>query len=263
MNSDENQNIDSKAGTASVVDMHDPVKREKILLPAGHAAAGLSVLVVSAFVLILGGGQLFSNANGFSSSIYRTDFYRPEARPSLGGDDEGGADVPWIEDWMADGKKVYNNCVACHQPSGTGAPGQFPPLKGSEWVDGGTDRLAAIMLKGITGPFTVAGQSYNQQMPAWNALSDDKIAQVLTYVRREFGSLPEGEDGVVTTEMIKAARDQYSDHAGFWDEAGLRAIPEDKNLPGAKVDLNTGKPVGEGAPEGAAPAEGAETPAAQ
>jgi len=109
------------------------------------------------------------------------------------------------------------------------------------------------MLKGITGPFTVAGQSYNQQMPAWNALSDEKIAQVVTYIRREFGSLPEGEDGVVTTEMIKAAREKYSDKAGFWDEASLKAISADASLPGAKVDLITGKPLGEGetAPEGA------------
>ena len=256
MNNDETRNLDSEAGTASVVDMHDAVKREKTLLMAGNAAAGISVLVVSAVILFVAGGQLFSNANGFSSSVYKSDFYSPEARPPLGGEEEVGADVAWIEDWMSDGKKVYNNCVACHQPSGTGAPGQFPPLKGSEWVDGGTERLGAIMLKGITGPFTVAGQSYNQQMPAWNALNDEKIAQVLTYIRREFGSLAEGEDGIVTTEMMKAAREQYADKAGFWDEASLKAISADANLPGAKVDLITGKPLGE---EEAAP-EGAEAP---
>jgi len=117
MNNDETRNLDTEAGTASVVDMHDSVKREKTLLTAGNAAAGVSVLAVSAVILFLAGGQLFSNANGFSSSIYKSDFYSPEARPPLGGGEEEGADVAWIEDWMCDGIKVYNKCVACHQPS--------------------------------------------------------------------------------------------------------------------------------------------------
>ena len=58
-----------------------------------------------------------------------------------------------------------------------GAPGQYPPLAGSEWVDGGTKRVGAILINGINGPFTVAGQSYNQLMPAWSALNDEKLAQ--------------------------------------------------------------------------------------
>ena len=147
---------------------------------------------------------------------------------------------------MSDGKKVYNNCIACHQASGLGIPGQFPPLVGSEWVDQGTSRLGAIMLHGINGPFKVAGQTYNQLMPAWNNLSDEKIAQVVTYIRREFGSLQEGDDGVVTTEMIKAAREQFGSHSGPYTEAELLAIPADEDLPGSRVDLETGEPLSEG-----------------
>ena len=124
-----------------------------------------------------------------------------------------------------------------------GIPGQFPPLVGSEWVDGGTKRLGAILLHGISGPFKVNGQAYNQLMPAWSTLSDDKIAQVLTYVRREFGSLPEGEDGVVTTEMMKAAREEFSSHALPFTETELLAIPADASISGAKVNLETGEPL--------------------
>lgn len=239
----EEKNIDYDKGTPSAVKLHDSVRRENPLMQGGDGKVGISVLVVGAFVLVLGGGQLFSTSNGFRDSIYVTEHYKPEARPSLGGEEGAGEAVAWIDDWMSDGKKVYNNCIACHQASGLGLPGQFPPLVGSEWVDGGTARLGAIMLHGINGPFNVAGQTYNQLMPAWNSLSDDKVAQVITYIRREFGSLPEGEDGVVTTEMIKAAREQFSGQTGPYTEAQLLAIPADEMLPGSKVDLQTGEPV--------------------
>ena len=63
-----------------------------------------------------------------------------------------------------------------------------------------------------------------------------------TYIRRTYGALPEGDDGVVTAEMMKAAREEFGGK-GIWDEAGLLAIPEDAMLEGAKVDLLTGEPV--------------------
>ncbi|MEM7699646.1 MAG: cytochrome c, partial [Verrucomicrobiota bacterium] len=224
----EADNLDYKRGTVSATKLHDSVKREHSLTEGGEGAIGITVMLVSAVALIVGGGLLFSTSNGFSSSIYISDSYVPEPRPSLGDTVEDAAEVAWIEDWMKDGKRVYNNCIACHQASGLGIPGQFPPLVGSEWTDGGTSRLGAILLHGINGPFTVAGQTYNQLMPAWNTLSDEKIAQVITYIRREFGNLPEGEDGVVTTEMIKSAREQFSGQAVPYTEAELLAIPADE-----------------------------------
>lgn len=238
-----NQNLDYQQGTVSAVDLHDAVRREDPLQPGGSGSVGVGVLVVSSLILIFGGGHLFSTSNGFRDSIYITDTYVPAPRPALGGDAGEAAQVAWIDKWMSEGKKVYGNCIACHQASGLGIPGQFPPLVGSEWTDGGTKRLGAILLHGINGPFTVGGQTYNQLMPAWNSLSDDKIAQVITYIRREFGRLPEGEDGVVTTEMVKAARDEFSGRATTFTEGELLAIPADANLSGAKVNLETGEPL--------------------
>ncbi|MDA8908773.1 cytochrome c [bacterium] len=243
---DEIKNIDYEQGLPGAIDLHDSVKRENPLSQGGEGTVGHTVMVIGALILILGGGHLFSSSNGFKSSIYISENYQPEPRPSLGGDESAAEQVAWIEDWMSDGKKVYNNCIACHQASGLGIPGQFPPLVGSEWVDQGTSRLGAIMLHGINGPFKVAGQTYNQLMPAWNNLSDEKIAQVVTYIRREFGSLQEGDDGVVTTEMIKAAREQFGSHSGPYTEAELLAIPADEDLPGSRVDLETGEPLSEG-----------------
>jgi len=232
----EDKNLDYQQGTISTVALHDAIRREDPLHPGERGGVGITVLVVSALILIFGGGHL-------GSSLMVAKNYVPEPRPSLGGDDAAAAEVAWIDQWMKNGKKEYNNCIACHQASGLGMPGQFPPLVGSEWVNGGTKRLGAILLHGINGPFKVAGQVYTQPMPPWKALSDEKLAQVLTYVRRTFGSLPEGEDGVVTTEMMKAAREEFKDRAAPFTEADLLAIPADAPLSGAKVNLETGEPL--------------------
>lgn len=251
MSSDNEKNLDYEGGTASVVDMHDAVRRERELLPEGNDSIGITLMVIAAFMLIFGGGYFFSYANNFSASTHRVGYrFDPTKRPN----DDGGAaavDVSWIDSWMKSGKKVYGSCGACHMLDGKGQPGKYPPLKGSEWVNGGTTRLGAIMMRGISGPFTVSKQTYGTAgdiMQAWNTMSDKQIAQVLTYVRRTFGELPEGNDGVVTEEMIAAARTEYG-VGGPWNEAGLLAIPENANLPGAKVDLLTGKLVGEGGEE--------------
>ena len=243
MDTGDDRNLDYESGTASVVDMHDAVRREKILKPSGAEPIGMLPVVFSALVLVCGGGFLFKNANGFASSTYIHSSYTPEKKPVDPDGPAEDANIAWIDKWMKDGKKVYNNCKTCHHDAGTGVPNMFPPLVGSEWVDGGTARLGAILLHGINGPLTVAGQRYNQLMPAWSTLSDKKLAQVTTYIRREFGSLAEGDDGVVTTEMIAAAREKFKSQSGPYTEGQLLEIPADENLSGAKVDLQTGEPL--------------------
>jgi len=247
MNSDtENpENLDYEAEGASVLEVHEAVQREKEEpTTPGIEPAGRWVTILCAIVVALGGGFLFSNSNGFSDSPYVTDYYTPDPRPDLGGGAEVVEQLTWIEDWMKDGKKVYGNCASCHQADGLGVPGQFPPLVDSEWVNGGTKRIAAIILNGVQGPMTVAGQKYGAQaMQPWNSLSDEGIAQVMTYVRRTFGELPEGDDGIVTTEMVEAARSEFSGRTSQWTEPELLGIPEDAMLPGAEVDPLTGQPM--------------------
>ncbi len=89
-----------------------------------------------------------------------------------------------------DGAATFSsNCVACHQSTGSGLPGVFPPLAGSEWVNGRDTTVAAIVLNGVAGPLTVKGSTYNGAMPTFKAqLSDDQIAAVLTYVRTQWGN---------------------------------------------------------------------------
>ena len=124
----------------------------------------------------------------------------------------------------AKGQVVYNTaCMACHQPSGMGVAGQFPPLAGSEWVLAeGAQRLIRIVLNGLIGPIDVKGQQYNGNMVAWkDVLSDEQIADVLTYIRAEWGN----KAPVVTAEQVKAIRVQVTDRGDYWTAKELEAIP--------------------------------------
>ncbi len=239
-------NLDYQAGRPAVRDGHDSVRREKPEpVAGGNSKVLISWVATAGLVLLMAGGYFNGYSNSFNSSdTFIYPGYVAAPRPLIDGASGPVEQKPWIEDWMADGKKTYGNCIACHQATGMGLPGMFPPVIGSEWVDGGTERLSMIMLSGILGPFNVSGVTYNQPMPAWGALSNEKIAQVMTYIRREFGEMPEGKTGVVTTEMVKVAREKHGKRATPWAEADLLAIPADADLPGAEIDLNTGKPVG-------------------
>lgn len=89
-----------------------------------------------------------------------------------------------------DGRQIFSaNCASCHQASGEGVEGTYPPLAGSEWVTGGEERVVRILLHGLNGPVDVAGQTYSGAMPPWGgALSDAEIAAVTTYVRGSWGN---------------------------------------------------------------------------
>ena len=102
------------------------------------------------------------------------------------------------------GKQVYMGlCFACHQPDGKGLPGAFPPLAGSDFLKADRDRAVRIVLKGLTGPVTVNGQTINSAMPPQEAvLTDAQIADVLTYVTNSWGNSGE----VFRADQVKAIR---------------------------------------------------------
>lgn len=104
----------------------------------------------------------------------------------------------------ADGKTLYNNCLPCHQATGQGIAGAFPPLAESEWVNGPIENLIRIQLRGINGPLDVKGTTYNGVMPAMAQQTDEEIAAVLTYVRSNFGN----NSSEVTADQVKALRSE-------------------------------------------------------
>ena len=91
-----------------------------------------------------------------------------------------------------DGKQLYGaKCAACHQASGMGVAGVFPPLAGAEWVVGDEKVLASILLHGVQGELVVKGNTYNGVMPAFGErLSEDTRRKLVIYVRA-FGGADE------------------------------------------------------------------------
>lgn len=108
-----------------------------------------------------------------------------------------------------DGKQLYiGKCAACHQATGLGLAGVFPPLAASEWVVESPVTLTHILLHGIQGKMTVKGVSYQGLMPAWNTLSDAEIAAVASYIRSDWGNnaAPITEDDVKKQRELTKAR---------------------------------------------------------
>ncbi len=90
---------------------------------------------------------------------------------------------------VAGGEKIFSvYCATCHQKDGKGASGRFPPLTGTDWVTGDKKRLIGIVLNGMQGSIVVNGETYINAMPQHGFLSDDEIANVLTYIRQNFGN---------------------------------------------------------------------------
>src|SRR5262245_42507808 len=112
----------------------------------------------------------------------------------------------------ADGHAIYAaRCAACHQATGAGLPGVFPPLAGSEWVTGKGEALASILLHGVTGAVTVNGAQFNGAMPAFkDQLQDAEIAAVATYLRSQWGN----QAPALATDVVAKARTDTASRAG-------------------------------------------------
>ena len=92
------------------------------------------------------------------------------------------------------GATTYNaNCVACHQGSGQGIPGAFPPLADHAadlYAAGGQTYLIDVLLYGLQDAIQVNGTTYNGFMPAWSQFSDDQGANGLNHIVTNWGDAP-------------------------------------------------------------------------
>lgn len=87
------------------------------------------------------------------------------------------------------GRQVYlQTCFVCHQVDGQGIPGQIPPLAKSDYLMADKDRSVRVVLQGLSGELTVNKKAFNGIMIPHNFLTDDQVANVLTYVRNNFGN---------------------------------------------------------------------------
>jgi mono/diheme cytochrome c family protein len=217
---------------ADVHQVHAAIQREKREPRVGLEPLSIWLIAVYGLAIFFGGAYLGRFSGNFSGD--GLDPLGGAPRPVKHGPAGPGGDQTQGALSQADrGKKIFSaNCAVCHQPNGLGAAGQgYPPLAGSEYVNGGTRRLGMIVLKGLQGPLTVKGQSFGAAvMQPWDkTLTDAKIADVLTYIRQEWGN----KGGPVAAAQIAALRKELASHPDSFVEADLKAVPEDAELPGA------------------------------
>lgn len=195
------------------------------LIPAGGAAiVEFKVDVPGSFILVdhsifrafNKGALAVLNVQGeenekvFAGEIYE-GIYQPEgsviqSMPTSGGSSKPKEEVKALsfEEKMKFGKDKYMaTCVACHQGNGQGIEGAFPPLANADYLNADVDRAIDIVLHGKSGEITVNGKKYNSVMTA-QALSDEDVANVLTYVYNSWGN----NKTDVTPEMVNAVRNR-------------------------------------------------------
>ena len=137
----------------------------------------------------------------------------------------------WLAAQIDSGKEIYMKaapggglCFTCHQPNGQGISGQFPPLAGSDWVLGEKERLIKISIHGLMGEIEVNGVKYNNVMAPPGippgSLTDQQIADVLTYIRNEWGN----SASAVSPEEVATVRLTVKNRAAMqmWTAAELQ-----------------------------------------
>lgn len=101
------------------------------------------------------------------------------------------------------GERVYNQyCKACHMADGKGIRGMHPPLINNKTVNGKTDKLIEVTMKGMSGKVVIDGVEYYGIMPPHTHLTNQQIADVLTYIRQNFSN----NAGAVTAEEVAKLR---------------------------------------------------------
>ncbi len=127
---------------------------------------------------------------------------------------------------MRTGRETYlASCAPCHGQRGEGIEPMAPPLVGSEWVRGSSERLIRIVLFGMEGPIHVRGEKYEPprimpNMPAVEGFVDDVLADTLTYVRSVFGR---GATEVETSQ-VRSVRDETAKRDAPYTEEELLKI---------------------------------------
>ncbi len=101
------------------------------------------------------------------------------------------------------GNALYKQyCLTCHQADGSGVPRMNPPLIKTSYVTGDKTKLIKWVLQGSVEKVPIDGQNYSNNMPAQSYLTDQQIADVLTYIRGSFGN----KSSAITAAEVKTVR---------------------------------------------------------
>jgi mono/diheme cytochrome c family protein len=215
--------------TQQVRDTHAAIVREKVEPRIGREPLSLWLIAIYGLAVFFGGAYLGRYAGNFSGD--GLDYLGGAPRVASKGTGGGAGEQPTELTPFEKGAKIYSaNCATCHQANGLGVAGQYPPLDGSDIVNGGARRHVMIVLKGLQGPVTVKGQRYGSAvMQPWEkTLTNEKIADVVTYERSAWGN----KGTPVTAEGVAALRSELAGRTESYTEPDILAVPADAGLPG-------------------------------
>ena len=188
------------ASDDSIQEVHSILLREKEEPSEGFTPLPLLVLGLVSAVIFICAVYVVHYRGNFDPLVYDYRFDAAAANAA------GSAPKELTrEQVLASGERLFQTCAACHQATGMGIPGVFPPLAGSEWVTGKEERVIRVLLHGLNGAVQVKGGTFNGAMPAFGKVpgggynwSEEKIAHVLSYVRNTWGN----NAALVTKEKV-------------------------------------------------------------
>ena len=101
------------------------------------------------------------------------------------------------------GKKTYDRiCSGCHMPDAKGIPDLSPALSRSKLVLGSSNKLIRVLLKGSAELKNDPMHNNKNEMPSQANLKDRRIANLLTYIRSNFGN----KAPAITADEVKLER---------------------------------------------------------
>ncbi|HWA28326.1 MAG TPA: cytochrome c [Lacunisphaera sp.] len=210
---DSNFQVEQAAATDdSIQQVHAQLRSQKPEKKDGYSLLPLALLGIMCTAVFFGSIYMAHNAVRFDPLVVNEHAKREKPGKSTG---------PAVTRAQM-GKPIYlNTCAVCHTPAGTGVPGQFPPLAGSEWVKGNEERIIRIVQHGLTGPITVAGHEFNNTMtPVGATLKDEQVANVLSYIRSAWdNNAPE-----VQPETVAKVRGEIADRKTPWTSEELLKV---------------------------------------
>jgi mono/diheme cytochrome c family protein len=195
----------ARSSDEGLLDAHEKLLGRRPDDGARYRLLPIGILFTLSGLILFSGTYLNRYAGHYSSAIFDEN-----AKPT------SGLPAAVKVDPVAQGKIQFNAvCITCHQATGLGVPGIYPPLAGSEWVNGPSARVIRIVLYGLKGTVHVGGKEFGAAaMPVFGQVAgsaynwnDEKIAAVLTYVRQEWGN----KAGAVSADEVSAVRKALGD----------------------------------------------------
>ena len=196
--------------------VHAILLREKPEPTEGYSPLPLMLLGLMSACILFSAIYLGRYSGGFDPMVYDERI--------LPGMLEGAAAAPVAQDPKVLGRRVFMaNCAACHQATGQGLPGAYPPLAGSEWAAGPDERIIRIVLeRPQRSPHGQGDAVQHYPCPRLGpALRDEQLAAVLTYIRSEWGN----NAPAVSPDKVKEIRAAVAGRTGPWTPEELLKIP--------------------------------------